>query len=169
MEILNHLKNRNFSLDFKFWFNEETITFPLYKFNGQLVGYQQYRPNGSKKLRRNPKDGKYFTYSSEPSVWGLNEIEFNECLIVCEGIFKACRFISHGIPAIATLTNNPSHLSQQLRLVSEQTKLIVIPDPDDAGKKLMKYGSLAIVPEKPVDELNEIEFKKLIKEIGDLI
>ena len=145
---------------------EQTATFTLYNTDHTLVGYQQYRPNGSKKERRNPKAGKYFTYLNSPGYWGgfnlPTECTLPNTLVICEGIFKACRFRSHGVEAIATLTNNPLFLLPYLKLISLTTNIIVVSDPDQAGTKLHKFGDSVLTPTKPVDEMSEHEFSSFL-------
>jgi len=168
--VKNELQRRHYSeVSGQVWLSNDTITFPLFSFNHKLVGYQQYKPTGTKSFRKDPKKGRYFTIMKEPAVWGL---EYNNpncnVTVVCEGIFKACRFHSYGINAIAVLSNNPEHLKQQLYLLSLSTVLVVVPDPDKPGMKLIKYGTYSIVPNKPVDELTETEMYNLTKQVTEL-
>lgn len=147
------------------WSSSNTITFPLYSFNHELVGFQQYRPKGDKTIRRDFRNGKYFTYVSpdKVAVWGLESLRFrSDLLVICEGVFKACPFHKFNIPAIAVLGNNPVHLTKQLQLLSLTRKLIVVPDPDKAGMRLTKYGDNYLVPPKPVDDITTAEVKCLI-------
>lgn len=134
------------------------VTFPIFSFDKRYVGFQQYNPNGDKKERKNFKLGKYFTYLSTVSVWGLESIELfnNDIVFVCEGVFKACRFHNWGYAAIATLTNNPKSIKKEI--LSLGKKVVVICDPDEAGKKLAPYGHICITPDKPIDDMTEVEF-----------
>lgn len=168
MDIKSHLLSRHFLNADSIPTTTETATFYLYNFNHELVGYQQYRPSGNKVIRKNPKLGRYFTYLTKPGVWGLDYVPFSDYLVICEGVFKACRFHNYDIPAIATLSNNPVHLEKQLALLSLTTKLIVIPDPDPAGMKLLKYGTHHIIPHKPVDQLTCEELLQLIDRIQEI-
>jgi hypothetical protein len=143
-------------------------TFPIYSIDRRLVGYQQYNPLGIKSYRRDPKLGKYYTQLSEFSVWGLDfsldKLKQTKTLVVCEGIFKACRFHNYGIPAVATLTNNPKPLKPFIeRCLSQGIEVIVAPDPDAAGNKLRKYGNSVLYSPVPVDEMSEPDFKNLLE------
>lgn len=169
MDMKKHLLTRNFLHTDSVYLTEETATFLLYSFDHKLSGYQQYRPLGNKTFHKDPKLGKYFTYTNKPCVWGLDYIPFSSHLIVYEGIFKACLFHSYGTPAIATLTNSPVHLKEQLKLLSLTTKLIVVPDPDAAGKRLLKYGTHSLTPDKPLDEMSTSEFHCFLNQLRTLL
>lgn len=75
--VRENLKERHFNLALhKAWVDEEegVATFPLYNGEFHLVGYQQYRPLGSKKAFNNPREGKYYTYrkgEDNYGVWGM--------------------------------------------------------------------------------------------------
>lgn len=150
----------------KVWLSDDTATFPLYTYDGRLVGYQQYRPSQDKTVRKDPRLSRYFTRMSEPAVWGL-EYWNDACpyVVVCEGIFKACRFHSLGLNAVAVLTSNPRNLTQFMYLLGLTKTLVVVPDPDDAGMKLHKYGHTCLVPTKPIDELTDTEVTLLVSQL----
>lgn len=168
MDIIEHLLSRNLDpFEYQPALTTNTATFNLYTFNGEYAGYQQYRPEGSKTVRKNPRLGKYFTYMSKPAVWGLDFLTPTNYLIVCEGIFKAVRFHNVNMPAIATFSNNPVQLKEQLYLLSLTIKVIVVPDPDKAGKKLIKYSKHHVVPNKPIDDMTEEEFKEFADKIRE--
>lgn len=153
----------------KVWLSDDTATFPLYTYDGRLVGYQQYRPSQDKTVRKDPRLSRYFTRMHEPAVWGL-EYWNDDCpyVVVCEGIFKACRFHSLGVNAIAVLTSNPVNLKQFMYLLGLTKTLVVVPDPDDAGMKLLKYAKYSVVPDKPLDELTDTEVTNLIDKLYQL-
>lgn len=161
-----HLSSRYYLLDrySQTWIDQqqEVFTFPLWNLSGQLVGYQQYRPNGDKKQRRNPKEGKYFTYVSpgQIGVWGLDVLDPSDRrLFVTEGVFKSCRLHNFGLNSIAVLGNNPKKLIPWL--CSMGYEIICICDGDTAGKKLAKLGHKAILlPDGMyLDEMNGKEIK----------
>jgi hypothetical protein len=63
--VLEHLKDRHLNVELHRPFVDEVervATFLLWNLSGQCVGYQQYRPEGEKKPRNNPKQGKYYTF-----------------------------------------------------------------------------------------------------------
>lgn len=73
---------------YRVWLPDTCATFPLWGFDGRLRGFQQYRPSAPKKSER-PSEGRYFTWSSTPSVWGLDTLPSHGVVFVCESIFKA--------------------------------------------------------------------------------
>jgi hypothetical protein len=160
-KMYHHLQQRHLSpyLYHNISITPELVTFPLWNVSGQMVGYQQYNPNGSKQERRNPKECKYFTYISEGknnTAWGLDVLNPNQRLVVLvEGIFKACRFHNHGINALAVLGNNPKHLYSWLHSMGYY--LFAICDGDEAGRKLAKFGhsSIQLRDGYFIDEISE--------------
>lgn len=147
--LVSHLQTRSLDIALhKVWLDpvNNLATFPLYNLSGQLVGYQQYRPNGTKTRGNNPREGKYFTYRTkgELALWGLESLldsECNEPIYVCEGIFDAARLTKMGLCAVATLSNNPKGLTEWLRVLSATRKIVVVCDSDQAGQALAKFAS----------------------------
>lgn len=169
LTMYQHMRDRHF----KPWLylnsvviSSDVLTFYLWNLSGQLVGYQQYRPDGNKLERRNPREGKYFTYTSKHyplAAWGLELLNPKSRVIyLVEGVFKACRFHNYGMNALAVLGNNPKHLRSWLRSLGYH--IHVVCDGDAAGKKLAKYGdSVTYMPiGKQIDEITKEEFKDLI-------
>lgn len=146
--LQDHLKRRHLEQErYHVWIDDENevATFALWNLSGQMVGYQQYRPYGSKSAKNCREDGKYYTYISEGQigVFGVETLCYKpELLFVCEGVFDICRVHNLGFPGIATLTNDSQHLRSWLKATGR--KVIVIPDDDEAGKKLLSIGSYAI-------------------------
>lgn len=102
--MLNHLKNRYFTRELyrNVAYNDEerVVTFPLYNLSGQYLGYQQYRPDGDKVRKNNPKLGRYFTYipRGNSAIWGIDVLDKKDRRIfITEGIFKSCRFHNYGL------------------------------------------------------------------------
>lgn len=147
--------------------NDERIaTFYLWNLSGQLVGYQQYRPEGDKKPQNNPKAGKYFTYNkgSTLAVFGVETLYRPGALFITEGIFDACRLTRLGCAAIAVLANNPG-TSFANWLFMLRRRVVAVCDNDAAGRKLAKYGDIAIFTEdKDLGDSSEDYVKNLIKE-----
>lgn len=164
MDVQQHLVTRylNLSLYPNAAISVDTATFPLFSFDHRMVGFQRYRPDGIKSLRRDPKQGRYYTICSEPAVWGLESLELfdTDLVVVCESIFKACRFHNYGIPAIATLTNNPKPLKQQI--LNLKPTVVAVPDPDEPGQELINYGTHFVAPDKPIDDMSAYEFDEFI-------
>lgn len=128
---------------------ERVATFYLWNLSGQMVGYQQYRPEGEKKPQNNPKEGKYFTHRTQPTVavWGVESLHLTPNVVfLTEGVFDAARLTERGYSALAALSNNPS---QDLRnwLTFLNRKVVAVCDNDVAGKRLAKFGDVAVFTE----------------------
>ena len=169
--IRDHLIDRHMDLGLhKAWISESErlAVFPLWNLSGQMVGYQQYRPDAGKEKRNHPKDGRYFTYNPKnvaTAVWGLESWYLSDELYICEGIFDACRMTAIGSSAIATMSNNPKHLRSWFSALSRP--IVAICDPDNAGRQLAKYGDVAyIMPEGSdlgdADEMTPYQIKKTV-------
>jgi DNA primase len=150
--MIEHLKARHLDLNLHRPVVDEVdriATFFLYNLSGQVVGYQQYRPEGEKKPQNSPKEGKYFTYRRKDTigVWGLESLALNSKVVfLTEGIFDACRLTKLGATAFAVLTNNPSpDLRNWLYMLNR--KVVAVCDNDNAGKKLAKFGHEAVFTE----------------------
>ena len=151
--LRDHLASRNLQLGrynhVSIDDTNEVATFPLWNLSGQMVGFQQYRPWGSKSQNNNPREGKYFTYitGGHIGVWGVDTLHYNQHQVfVCEGIFDACQLHNFDLPAIAVLGNNPLHIVPWLKALGR--KIIAIPDDDDAGRNLGKlaHETLSVAP-----------------------
>jgi len=143
---------------------ERVVTFFLYNLSGQLVGYQQYRPEGEKKPHNNPKFGKYFTYKKQPTlaVWGVESLHLTPHVVfLTEGLFDAARLTERGYSALAALSNDPTpELGNWLWCLNR--RVVAVCDNDKAGKKLAKFGDqvaltvdkdLGDSPDEVVDDL----------------
>jgi DNA primase len=147
--VKQHLLDRHLNLELHRPMVDEVqrvATFFLYNLSGQLVGYQQYRPEGEKKPQNNPKEGKYFTYRTQPtlSVWGVESLHLTPNVVfLTEGVFDAARLTERGVSALAVLSNNPN---QDLRnwLTCLNRRVVAVCDNDSAGRKLAKFGDVAV-------------------------
>lgn len=125
---------------------ERTATFFLYNLSGQLVGYQQHRPDAGKTpQKRGPREARYFTYRKQPThgVWGLESLyQSDGPVFLTEGVFDAARLTALGQSALATCCNDPQ---KDLRnwLLLLQRPVVVVCDNDLAGRKLAKFGHFA--------------------------
>jgi hypothetical protein len=146
----------------------QTATFLLYNYNGQLVGWQRYAPN-NKHLSNNSFSGKYYTYrsNSQIAIFGLESVDIKSRIIfITEGIFDAVRLTSYGIPAIALLTNAPN--SSMLNfLTCLGRKLVGVCDNDDGGRflrnRLAKITNAFYTPStKDLGESSDFEVENLI-------
>ena len=171
-KLYTHLVDR--CVDFNLhcvWLDEvkQVATFPLYNLAGSLLGYQQYRPDGSKEVNNDPREGKYFTRkpnNPEPSYWGVESWNLSNTLFLVEGLFDAARLTSLGYSALATFTNNPgSNFLGFVSLVKKMRPVVVVCDNDVAGIKLAKYGHLHTTMQsgKDVSEADELELVEMVK------
>ena len=167
MPTLNqHLQSR--------WFNpglynncvldeeNQVLTVYLHNLSEQLTGYQQYRPNQQSKRANDPKEARYFTYTSpgHNAVWGLETLDrgMPYCFVV-EGIFKASMLHILGFNAIAVLTSSPSK-SLLNWLYAMPYTFIAIGDPDEAGERLIRKVGKGAVSVKDLDELEPSYVRK---------
>jgi hypothetical protein len=137
---------------------ERIATFYLWNLSGQLVGYQQYRPDSDKKKKNDPKEGRYYTYSKDNiAVWGLESMFWRkDVLFLTEGVFDACKLHIVGLPAIAVLANDPKKIKSWLYALSHDRTIIAICDDDDAGRKLAKCAQMKLTP-TGVKDLGEMD------------
>lgn len=147
--VLEHLKDRHLDVELHRPMVDEVdrvATFYLYNLSGQVVGYQQYRPEGLKKPNNNPKEGKYFTYSKQPTlaVFGVESLHLTPHVVfLVEGVFDAARLTAKGVSALAVLSNNSGKdLSNWLMMLNR--KVVAVCDNDAAGRKLAKFGDVVV-------------------------
>ena len=150
-----------------------TATFLLYNYSGQLVGFQRYNPQGTKKHEKDPMLMKYFTFLGDEGklkktgVWGLDSIGVEDrYLFVTEGIFDITKIHNLGLPGIAVLSNDPRPLKPWLRAMNK--KVIAIMDNDAAGSKLRHIASVSFTvpdPYKDLGEMPEHEVEVFIREV----
>ena len=171
--ILEHLKGRHVDLNLHRPMIDEVervATFYLYNQSGCIIGYQQYRPDAEKTQNNHPKEARYFTYRKQPTlaVWGLESLYLTpHILFVTEGIFDACRLTELGYSAIAVLTNNPTKdLRNWLGMLNR--KIVAVCDNDAAGRRLAKFGDVAVFTEdKDLGEADDEYVEWLVKEYGN--
>ncbi|WP_199028806.1 toprim domain-containing protein [Ralstonia sp. ASV6] len=149
---------------------EDSATFALWNFSGQMVGYQTYRPDRPKNHDGDPREGRYFTFVSryggrtpELAVWGLETVDPGRPLFLCEGVFDACRLHALGLSCVATLGSDPKPLRQWLNCLP-QLKVAVC-DGDAAGRKLAKFADEAVfLPDgKDAGDLSENELRDALR------
>lgn len=135
-------------------------TFLFYNLSGQIVGYQQYNPNGSKFIFNSKLDGKYYTYRKIPtvSVWGVESYYLSDGpIFLTEGIFDTARFTALNQTAFATCCNSPPK-DYKNWFTTLSRPVVAICDNDSAGLELASFGDyFEIVPdnkdagEAPID------------------
>ena len=150
--VLDHLKRRHLDVNLHRPMVDEdarVATFFLYNLSGQVVGYQQYRPEGDKKPGNNPKLGKYFTYKKQPTlaVWGVESLHLTpHVLFLTEGVFDAARVTERGFSCVAALSNDPSpDLRNWLSMLNRV--VVAVCDNDAAGRRLAKFGDRSVFTE----------------------
>jgi len=153
MNLTEHLKSRHLDMTLHHPVLDEgtrTVTFFLYNLSGQLVGFQQYKPDSDKKLSNDPRDSRYFTYKNSQTlaVWGVESLHLTPNVVfVTEGVFDAARLTERGVSALAVLSNNPKpELKNWLSALNR--KVVVVCDNDNAGKMLAKFGDVAVFTEE---------------------
>jgi len=133
------------------WLAEGMATFGLWNLSGQLVGFQEYRPDKGKvrshdvsraHVRFNPHDQRYFTKITPGAVavWGLETYVYGRELFVTEGIFDAARLHRLNLPAVAVLTRAPEHLRSWFKGLG--CPLTTVIDGDGPGESLAAFGDL---------------------------
>ena len=170
--ILEHLKERHVDLELHRPMIDEverTATFYLYNLSNQIVGYQQYRPESDKTRNNHPKLARYFTYRKQPTlaVWGLESLYLTPHIVfLTEGIFDAARLTERGYSALAALTNNPTKdLRNWLGMLNR--KVVAVCDNDAAGRRLAKFGDVAVFTEdKDLGEADDEFVTRLVNEHG---
>lgn len=147
MTVTQYLRFRHVDLDLHRPFVDEverTATFYLYNLSGQLVGYQQHRPDvGKTPQKKGPKEARYFTYRKQPThaVFGLESLyQSSGPVFLTEGVFDAARLTEVGESALAVCCNDPQKdLRNWLQML--QRPVVVVADNDPAGRKLAKFGN----------------------------
>lgn len=170
--ILEHLKGRHIDLDLhRPWIDEDerVATFYLYNQSGCIIGYQQYRPDADKMKNNHPKEARYFTYRKQPTlaVWGLESLHLTPHIVfLTEGIFDAARLTERGYSALAALTNNPTKdLRNWLSMLNR--KVVAVCDNDAAGRRLAKFGDVAVFTEdKDLGEADDEFVTRLLETYG---
>lgn len=145
---------------------EGVATFLLYNLSGQICGYQQYRPSAGKEKKNHPREGRYFTYrtSGKVAVFGLEVFNRNGPLFVTEGIFDCVRIHNLGFAAIATLSNDPKHISSWLNTLGRKT--VAVCDPGASGDRIKKYTNYYIKPNinKDLGDMTNKEVEEVLKD-----
>ena len=147
---------------------ERVATFYLWNLSGQLVGYQQYRPEGEKKPNNDPREGKYYTYRKQPTVvvWGVESLHLTPHVVfLTEGVFDAARMTERGVSALAILSCNTGwDLRNWLSMLNR--KVVAVCDGDKAGAQLAEFGdvSLCMLGGKDLGDANEATVDMLVRE-----
>jgi hypothetical protein len=150
----------------------KVVTFPLWNLSGQMVGFQQYRPDAPKTGLEKRSEQRYFTILSKGfgrtsalSCFGVDLLNpQSKVLFLAEGIFDVSPLHQRGANALAVLANNPKPLKEWLRSLGYY--LISLCEGDNAGLKLASLSHESVFLPKgtdPADQTNEW-FDMLVKE-----
>lgn len=146
MDLKEHLLSRHCNLELHRPVIDEVegvAAFYLWSLTGRLCGYQQYRPSAGKDKHNHPKEGRYYTYRT-PSTFcpfGVESLHLNQNVVfLTEGVFDATRITNRGLPALASLSNDPKKEFGNL-LWFLNRKVVAVCDNDAAGRKLAKFGN----------------------------
>lgn len=146
---------------------ENSVTFMLWNLSGEMVGYQQYRPERPKvDLTLDPRELRYFTYlKAEEGLkvltgFGVELLDTSKThLFVVEGVFDACRLHNLGLNALALFACDPKHTKSWLSSLGYT--VVPVCEGDEAGQKLSKLRSseeVVYLPEgKDLGDLTDSE------------
>lgn len=166
MEVKQHLISRGMDPDlYNVQYGEDTATFFLYNRSGQIVGFQQYRPNETSKKINDPRLSRYFTYITESydGVFGLEVLDTSkDYIFIVEGVFKAAVLHRLGYNAIAVLTDHPKRMKSWFRVLRRTFKLIAIGDNDSAGQRLVNTVGNGICSPCDLDEMPDEEIESFV-------
>jgi hypothetical protein len=150
----------------------KVATFPLWNLSGQMVGFQQYRPEAPKTGLEKRNEQRYFTILSKGfgrtsalSCFGVDLLNpSSRVIFLAEGIFDVSPLHQKGANALAVLANNPKPLKGWLRSLGYH--LVSLCEGDKAGLKLASLAHESVfLPDgqDPADQHNAW-FDHLIKE-----
>lgn len=175
--IERHLKDRFLDINIHKPLLDKDLniaTFYCWNLSGELLGYQQYNPNGDRKIFNSKEGGRYYTYRNKhyPTVifWGVESLSLNTGpIFLTEGIFDAARMTNRGQSALAAMTNNPPK-DYKNWLLCLNRPIVAICDNDTAGKRLAKFGHFSeTVPDgKDLGESSEDYVSFLIDKYSKL-
>ncbi len=150
--LLKHLTSRHVNVELYkgLTISEDdfSATFFLWNLSGQLVGYQQYRPERPKMDHTlNPRELRYFTYATKcdvntqkHAVFGIDLLNPKQkTLFVVEGVFDAVRLHNLGLNALAVLACNPKQMKSWLGTLGYT--IIPVCEGDAAGQKLKSLAN----------------------------
>lgn len=169
--VRQHLLSRHVNFDVHSPVVDEVnrvATFYLYNLSGQIVGFQEYRPD-QEKLQNNDPRGRYFTYRGQPTVtaFGVESLDLSPHVVfIVEGIFDATRITGRGYSALAALSNSPSKdFGNFLSMLSR--RVVAVCDNDVPGKELAKFGNCCVVTtEHDLGDSSEEFVTELLKKFG---
>lgn len=150
-----------------------TATFMLFNLSGQMVGYQQYRPDrpkntsGGRAGGYNPYEMRYFTKIDRErfGFFGFPQLNPEDrTLYVVEGLFDACALHSLGKNAIAVLCNNPKPMREQIQVLGYNT--VAVCDGGREGRRLANVCNKSVTCPEGEDPSSMTE-EALLNLIGE--
>lgn len=180
MNVTEHLLSRSVNLELyknTLTVSEEnqSATFYLWNTSGQLVGFQQYRPNQPKvDYTLDPRMLRYFTFVSKESessqkltAFGLELLNpENRTLFVVEGVFDAVKLHNLGLNCLALLSATPKPLREWLWTLGYN--VVPVCEDDKAGKLLKKMSNngdyLELTNGQDLGDMKDSEVFELFKE-----
>jgi DNA primase len=169
MKLIKHLKERGVNprlYNMVLNYNTSRVTFYLYNFSGQVVGYQQYSPAIKEKKVNHPKKARYYTYLPRmvDGVFGLEQLDYSQAVcFVTEGFIEAANIHRLGFNAISPLGSSPKRMKTFFRILRRRFKLVALADGDPAGKKLVNLIGQGRQLDTDFDELSDEDKLKIIK------
>lgn len=173
--MIDHLKSRHFyNFERTLHIDNDVVVFPIWNLSGQLIGYQNYRPDKPKDhYSPNNLEIKYFTKmgridgKTHIGVWGLETYSPHKRLFLTEGIFDACRLHNFGESAIACLGSNPKNIKNWLSILPNFT--VAICDGDSAGNRLTVYTKAYYTCPTDLDlgDFNDIQIQEILDNLKE--
>lgn len=146
----------------------QTVTFPLWNLNGEMVGFQAHKPLKQGMQRGKPSEARYHTIiptkAKRQTAFGVDLLDSSKkVLFVAEGIFDVAPLHARKANALALLSNDPKHLRRWLRSLGYI--IVALVEGDKAGKKMAKVGhKVEWLPEgKDPADMSDSWFDELVK------
>lgn len=124
----------------------QTITFPLWNLNGEMVGFQAHKPLEHGFQRGKPSEARYHTIiptkAKRQTAFGVDLLDSRQkVLFIAEGIFDVAPLHTRNVNALAVLSNDPKHLRSWLHSLGYI--VVALAEGDRAGKKMAKLAHKA--------------------------
>lgn len=162
-ETLQHLRDRGMDPRlYNLGVGDGVVCFPLYQFNGRMVGYQQYIPFAERN-HKNAREARYFTYLPKQvdGYFGTESLHLPGPVYLVEGVFKQAKLHRLGFASVALMGSEVKRHKPQLGLLRRQ--LVGIGDNDDAGRKFARALEGFTSP-TDLDEMTDDAVKELLNE-----
>jgi len=160
LDMVEHLKSRHMDVDLhKVYVNqdEQLAVFPYYNLAGQMTGFRQYKPFGSK-VPGSGLDGKYYSFRNKEMIalFGMESWYFSNTLFLIEGVFDAAHGTKLGFSMLSVGCNAlDPQLQAWVRGVQLYRPVVAVCDPGKAGLWLGKYVERSVVVDYDLE--NEVD------------